>query len=420
MQRIAVIGVSVVTALFAVTTWAQTAPVISSDTVALGSTQFQRTCAQCHGRNLVSSGTSAPDLRRFPQDQPARFVASVTTGKGNMPAFKEALSSDQIHHVWAYVATRGGKEMPEPVAINSTQPAPPGPAEVDQPAPPLPPLKVCMAEDNPPLSYAVKGNPQPQGFDVRVAQAIAAAQARPLTLILFESKFEQESTLSQEVNALLASGVCDLASGFPLIATDLGPPSRPTARVPDYPGAPRRANRAWVPLVPITATLAYHASALVAVTRDPGVTVDTLDDLQTLRIGANAGSLAGSILMMHKNGLLRPKVISLSRDQSALAKLESGDIDAALVPSDQLDAWKLTHPESKLVRSAYQHPLRINLGLVAKADAVALIGAANTAISQAKTNGNLQSWAKQSGVTWITPAEPNVRATLGMADLLTP
>jgi ABC-type amino acid transport substrate-binding protein len=414
MQRIVV---GVVTAFFALTTQAQAAPVITADTVALGNTQFQRICAQCHGRNLVSSGTSAPDLRRFPPDQPARFVTSVTHGKGNMPAFKDALSSEQIATLWAYVATRGGKDMPEPVAET---PANPGPPEVDKPAPSLPPLKVCMAEDNPPLSYAVKGSPQPQGFDVRVAQAIAAAQARPLAIILFESKFEQESTLSQEVGALLASGVCDLASGFPLIASDLGAPSRPTARVPDYPGAPRRASRAWVPLVPIAATLAYHATALTVATRDRALTVNRLDDLQSLRIGANAGSLAGAILMMHKGGSLRSKVVSLSREESALAKLEAGDFDAAMVSSDQLDAWKLKHPASLLVRSPYQHPLRINLGMVARADAAELVSAVNTTIAQAKTDGSLQRWAKESGVTWIAPTEPNVRAAVGMADLLAP
>ncbi len=426
MQRIVV---GVVIALFALTTQAQTAFIMTAETVALGNTQFQRTCAQCHGRNLVSSGTSAPDLRRFPQDQQARFVSSVTNGKGNMPAFKEALSSEQIGTLWAYVATRGGREMPEPPpgAISTAQPAPPGPPEVDVPAPAPPPLKVCMAEDNAPLSYVVKrspqpqgGNPQPQGFDVRVAQAIASALARPLSIILFESKFEQESTLSQEVNALLASGVCDLASGFPLIASDLGAPSRPTARVPDYPGAPRRASRAWVPLVPLAATQAYHATALGIVTRDRTIAVNRLDDLQSLRIGANAGSLAGAILMMHKGGSLRAKVVSLSREESALARLEAGEIDAAMVSSDQLDAWKLMHPATKLTRAAYQHPLRINLGMVARADAVTLIESVNAAIAKANANGNLQRWATESGVTWLATATPNVRSAIGMAELLSP
>jgi len=75
-----------------------------------GRAQFHRTCSQCHGRNMVNAGTTVYDLRKFPVDDPDRFVNSVTHGKGNMPSFKEALSAEQISVLWAYVGTRGGKE----------------------------------------------------------------------------------------------------------------------------------------------------------------------------------------------------------------------------------------------------------------------------------------------------------------------
>jgi mono/diheme cytochrome c family protein len=82
----------------------------SADEIELGHRQFDRTCAQCHGRNMVNSGTTVYDLRRFPTDQPERFFTSVTNGKGNMPSFKDALSEEQIKLLWAYVGSRGGKE----------------------------------------------------------------------------------------------------------------------------------------------------------------------------------------------------------------------------------------------------------------------------------------------------------------------
>ena len=75
-----------------------------------GREQYHRTCAQCHGRNMVNSGTSVYDLRRFPVDQPDRFHLSVTNGKGNMPAFKDALTPEQVAVLWAFVGSRGGKE----------------------------------------------------------------------------------------------------------------------------------------------------------------------------------------------------------------------------------------------------------------------------------------------------------------------
>ena len=78
--------------------------------VEAGSAQYNRTCAQCHGRNMVNSGTTVFDLRKFPADQPERFFTSVTEGKGNMPSFKDALQRDQIEALWAYVASRGGKD----------------------------------------------------------------------------------------------------------------------------------------------------------------------------------------------------------------------------------------------------------------------------------------------------------------------
>ena len=75
-----------------------------------GREQYNRTCAQCHGRNMVNAGTVIYDLRKFPVEQAERFQASVTLGKGNMPSFKDALTPEQISNLWAYVGSRGGKE----------------------------------------------------------------------------------------------------------------------------------------------------------------------------------------------------------------------------------------------------------------------------------------------------------------------
>jgi len=89
---------------------AQTAPRFATAAIYQGRDQYHRTCSQCHGRNMVNAGTTTYDLRKFPTEQPERFINSVTLGKGNMPSFKEALSSAQITSLWAYVGSRGGKE----------------------------------------------------------------------------------------------------------------------------------------------------------------------------------------------------------------------------------------------------------------------------------------------------------------------
>lgn len=277
------------------------------------------------------------------------------------------------------------------------------------------PLTVCMAEDNPPLSYRVEGSPR--GLDVRLAQAIADDTGRPLQTVLFESKYEHESTLSQEVNALLSSGVCDLASGFALLAGDVGPPSRATARVPDYPGAKRRPLRPWVPLGTLVPTRPYHAMAMGLVVREPARENATLANLGDARIGVITGTLAGTAVSLYRNGKLRPQLVSLSQTQDVLEQLEAGRIDTTLVALDRLDAWRLTHPATTLRRTAYVHPLRINIGFVARADAPELVAAADRVIDAAVTNGTLQRWATETGTTWIQPALPHVSAAIGLGDL---
>ena len=83
----------------------------TQDQVDQGLALYNRTCVHCHGRNMVNSGTTVYDLRRFPQDDKERFVDSVTHGKGNMPSWKGKISPAEIDLLWAYVATRGGKEL---------------------------------------------------------------------------------------------------------------------------------------------------------------------------------------------------------------------------------------------------------------------------------------------------------------------
>jgi len=82
----------------------------SLESIEKGRELFHRTCVQCHGRNMVNSGTTVYDLRKFPVDQAERFKLSVVQGKGAMPSWKDSLTPEQIEWLWAYVGSRGGKE----------------------------------------------------------------------------------------------------------------------------------------------------------------------------------------------------------------------------------------------------------------------------------------------------------------------
>jgi mono/diheme cytochrome c family protein len=74
-----------------------------------GASVFQHYCSHCHGFNMVTPGTIAPDLRRFPHDARERFVNTVTLGRNNrMPPWRDILTQTQIDALWDYVRT-GGK-----------------------------------------------------------------------------------------------------------------------------------------------------------------------------------------------------------------------------------------------------------------------------------------------------------------------
>src|ERR1017187_8865411 len=71
-----------------------------------GKVTFAQKCSHCHGPNMVSAGTIAPDLRRFPDDR-ARFFTTVKSGRnGRMPPWADVLDDDQIASLWAFVSSR--------------------------------------------------------------------------------------------------------------------------------------------------------------------------------------------------------------------------------------------------------------------------------------------------------------------------
>jgi cytochrome c553 len=352
-----------------------------------GRQQYQRTCAQCHGHNMVNSGVTVYDLRRFPLEQEERFFSSVRNGKGSMPSFAGALEQAQIAALWTYVRSRG--QPPQP-------------------------LRVCVAEDNAPLSR--RGKSEPQGLDVALAHSIARDAGRALEVVFFESEHEADKSLAHEVNALLSSGVCQLASAFPLFASDLGAPSRASARTPDHDGAKPRRLRPFVPLGSMAATRPYYAMAMGVVTRDPSIAVETLADLQNLKLAAVTGSLSGSALMLYRNGMLQRSIATLSQRENVLDALAAGRFDATLVTLGAYDAYRLAHPNARIFRAKFLHPLRINLGFVGLEDEPA-VAAASRVIEGSLASGELTRWAGEAGASWVAPQPPDINPPFGLSSL---
>jgi cytochrome c6 len=64
---------------------------------------FSQNCARCHGFNMANPAPGILDLRTFPLEDKARFLAAVSEGKGAMPAWKDVLKPADIEAIWSYV-----------------------------------------------------------------------------------------------------------------------------------------------------------------------------------------------------------------------------------------------------------------------------------------------------------------------------
>lgn len=74
-----------------------------------GAALYETHCQTCHGPRLANPEW-AKDLRKFPREDHARFVDTVTYGVRNMPPWDDVLKPDDIEALWAYVLTGGERK----------------------------------------------------------------------------------------------------------------------------------------------------------------------------------------------------------------------------------------------------------------------------------------------------------------------
>ncbi len=76
---------------------------------ALGQAIYQTHCARCHGvdgKGVVPGARNFSDLDYMRGETPAYFYAAVTEGRGEMPSFRDTLTSDErwdvVFYVWRF------------------------------------------------------------------------------------------------------------------------------------------------------------------------------------------------------------------------------------------------------------------------------------------------------------------------------
>jgi ABC-type amino acid transport substrate-binding protein len=269
-------------------------------------------------------------------------------------------------------------------------------------------LRVCLDEDLPPLSVHHRGKPA-SGFDVALAEAVAQKLGRSLEVQWFESKLDEDSSPALETNALLSDGRCSLVGGYALTTDSLVVPGLKTAKLPDFEGATGPDHRRRVALGVLTPSDPYIYSALTVVLGPKAADhhITGIGDLAGLRIGIESGTLADALLMTFDKGKLIDNITHLVPTRGdLLGTLERGDLDATLLDMRRLDAYRATHPDSKLVASGYFYPIGVNRGYVGLASDPALLAEVNKALSALQADGAVAKLAEAAGVSFLPPREP--------------
>jgi ABC-type amino acid transport substrate-binding protein len=270
------------------------------------------------------------------------------------------------------------------------------------------PLKVCLDEDLPPLSVHHRGKPD-SGFEVALAQAIAGKLNRPLTIQWFESKLDEDSSPSLEANALLSDGRCALVGGYALTKDSLVVPGVKTAKLPDFEGATRDDRRRRVPLGALAPSQPYVYSPLTVVLAPKAGDrrISGIGDLAGLRLAIESGTLADAILMTFDKGRLIDDITHLvSGRDDLLGALDRGDFDATLLDLRRFDAYRLSHPDSRIAASGYFYPIGANRGYVALTSEPELLAAINKALSELQAAGTIAELGKAAGLSYLAPREP--------------
>jgi ABC-type amino acid transport substrate-binding protein len=271
-------------------------------------------------------------------------------------------------------------------------------------------LKICLEEDLPPLSAHHRGQPD-SGFEVALARAVAEKLNRPLKIQWFESKLDEDSSPSLEANALLSDGRCGLVGGYALTTDSLVVPGIKTAKLPEFEGAKtndRRRRVALGVLAPSQPTI-YSPLTVVLGPKAADRHIAGIGDLARLRLAIESGTLADAILMTFDKGRMIDDITHLvpGRDD-LLGALDRGDFDATLLDLRRFDAYRIAHPDTKIVLSGYFYPIGANRGYVGLTSDPDLLAAVNKALSDLQSAGKLAEFGKAADLTYLAPREPIV------------
>jgi ABC-type amino acid transport substrate-binding protein len=189
------------------------------------------------------------------------------------------------------------------------------------------------------------------------------------------------------------------------------------ARTPDYPGAKPLRQRPWETLVPVTGGAPYRATALALIARDEqDASVTAMAELAGHPVAVRAGSMASLALGGWHGGAIASSLRGYNLREDVLGALDDRQADFALVDMAVWDRYRAAHPQLTLRRTAFDHPVKINIGLLARSSDEPLLREIESALATLPAAGLTASAAATAVATWIAPVAPTVRPMLTLRD----
>jgi ABC-type amino acid transport substrate-binding protein/cytochrome c5 len=380
--------------------------------LAAGLEAYEFFCAKCHGKDMVNSGVSSYDLRKFPRDQKERFYKSVLEGRGAMPAWGDVIYPEELDALWVYVATRGGKEpMPkdeedtEEKGANEEASYTPDHHLVNEAH-----LTACLARNAGAIS-GMRDNGG-VGIDYRVSQALAKQLGLKLKVEWFEGEVEEDSDPVLQTYAMLSYPLCDVVLSHPRFAPSIGEPMTPAAALPRWYGMPTELDTVTnrrvtsrlphVTLKPITVTAPYMRAEVGLVYREGDPEPQGLHDLDGRRLAIQQGTFSGSIATL-TSSKLAAQAITFNPGANFLWQIEQQRADVAIVDVPAYDGHRLHNKITRLKLADWRHALGFDIGVALLSDRSTLKLALDKIITELVDSNTIQSMAMEEGVTYARP-----------------
>ncbi len=279
------------------------------------------------------------------------------------------------------------------------------------------PLSVCLNKDNAPFSFANEG--AQAGFDVAVAQAVAAKLGRPLELRWYQKERRSRGSVAVKTSVLVNAGVCQLVGGFPLIQASLErPASGEQTTLPPVDGMPDESRKKPLSGSQLFPSHGYHFAGVTLVL-GPRVQgeIRTLDELKPYRIGNRPASPGDLITMAYKQGLLLKNATHVDIQSDPFTELQNGSFDVTIAEMHRFDEYRVKNPQAPLRDAGMALPVGFNLGFVTTAEHADLLRQVNVALETLLQEGELARAASAAGLSFSAARTPYVRTGLGIEKL---